>query len=204
MAVNPNYGTPASSSVSNAPAPSAAAALPPIQFSSISPRVIDSAAGATVTVSGSNLSSVKSVKLEGKSLTFKLVGDQLQVVMPAHAVGYADLTFVTNDISLPLSNAVRYSDVLNTHLGTITLLNPSVSTWTKTLDKFAKLTYVDCAATYSSNTAKAKSIAEDKLARVCTYESPSGDVGFNVGFKVTYVKNSKASISVNITGRIKN
>jgi hypothetical protein len=139
MPVNPAYGTPASSNSSV----TSATTLPPVQFTSISPRVIDSETGASVTVSGSNMSKVTSVKMDATSLTFKLVGDQLQIIVPAHAVGSADLTFTTSDGAVPLSNAVQFSDVLNTHLAVITLVNPTKAALEKAQAKFAKIIYTD-------------------------------------------------------------
>ncbi len=140
MAVNPAYGTPASST---SVAPTVAVTLPPVQFSSISPSVIDSFNGATVTVSGSNMSKVTAVKLGNTSLSFKLVGDQLQIIVPSHAVGYADISFTTSEGTVPLANAVQFSDVLNTHLAVITLVNPTSAALAKAKAKFAKITYTD-------------------------------------------------------------
>ena len=139
MAVNPAYGTPAASSSSV----TSAATLPPVQFSSFSQRVIDSATGATVTVSGTNMSKVTAVKMGSLPLTFKIVAGNLQVTLPAHAVGYADLSFTTSEGTVPLVNAVRYSDVLNTRFGSITLVNPTSAALAKAKAKFAKITYTD-------------------------------------------------------------
>jgi hypothetical protein len=146
MAVNPAYGTPASSTTV---APTAAVVQPPVQFSSFSQRVIDSANGATVTVSGTNMSNVTAVKMGSLPLTFKIVADQLQLNLPAHAVGYVDLTFTTSAGTVPLSNAIRYSDVLNTRFGSITLVNPSKAALASAKAKFAKIAYTDRVVTKS-------------------------------------------------------
>jgi hypothetical protein len=122
----------------------AAIGLPAIQVGSISPRVIDSAAGGVVVITSSNANKVSSVKLGAVSVPFKILSaDKFQVTLPGHAVGYADLTFTTREGTVPLSNAVQFSDVLNTHLAVITLVNPTKTALARAQAKFVKITYTD-------------------------------------------------------------
>jgi hypothetical protein len=136
--------TPMASAGSENPPAQTVRPLPALQVGSISPSLLDSAAGGLVTVTSSNASKVTSVRLGNISLPFKILSaDRFQVTLPAHEVGYADLTFTTSDGVVPLSNAVRYSDVLNTHLAVITLVNPTRALLASAKAKFVKITYTD-------------------------------------------------------------
>lgn len=135
--------TPASNSnsVQNS-APAVASVFP--QVSAITPRVLETAKESQVVVKGSNLDKVTAIFLGDSKQAFKLLtnGD-LQLLLPPHVVGAVTLKLVTANGSLPIENAVRYSDVLNTHLAVITLVNPTSAALATAKAKFAKITYED-------------------------------------------------------------
>jgi hypothetical protein len=142
------------------------------------------------------------VKLGSLSLAFKLVADKLQVTLPAHAEGYADLVFVTNGGTIPMSNAVQFSSTVNTHLATITLKNPTSSKIRSAIAKFVTVKFLDCNATYATKAAAAKRKAL-ALTKVCGLEffvNPS----FITTSTATYKARTKSGLTVTITGRVKN
>ncbi len=170
---------------------------------SVSPKLLSSTAGGSITISGSRMSNVTSVLLGTSSLSFKITSDSaLTVTMPAHAAGPVDLTIKTTTGVLPIASVVYYSDELGTHRATATFAYKSKAGLLTALARFTKVSFIDCSATYGPKTSAAKTSALAKAKAVCAAASMSAPAA-SVSSSVTFKKGASLKVGVSVTGRAK-
>jgi hypothetical protein len=127
----------------------------------------------------------------------------LNVTLPPHAAGAADLLINTATGTLSFAAAATYSDTVGTHFAARQFTFKSVAGLKAAIAKLTKVGYVDCQASYGSNTQAAKGKALAKAKSVCAAAAAQAPDAVLTS-TATYVKGATLSVGVTITGRAKN